>query len=175
IVEETLHITFLENKPNFAESGPSWLFDIDTLTKSMNYNPVVAGNHSNGSACTKSCDNASKARVEIVPDKDYILLPLLTQDLLFSSSSKDSPNAGFKPLGEEERRMLKFQRKKVDSTVNTASINDNAVDENIVYGCEDDPNMPNLEEIVYLDDDEDVVAEADGNGYPRKGQKSKPK
>ncbi|GKD28136.1 putative ribonuclease H-like domain-containing protein, partial [Tanacetum coccineum] len=35
----------------------------------------------------------------------------------------------------------------------------NVVDENIVYGCVDDPNMPNLEEIVYSDDD-DVDAEA---------------
>ncbi|GKE85513.1 putative ribonuclease H-like domain-containing protein, partial [Tanacetum coccineum] len=59
------------------------------------------------------------------------------------------------------RRSLKFQRHKVDSIVNTASINDNVVDENIVYGCEDDPNMPNLEEIVYSDDDEDFGAEAD--------------
>ncbi|GJR36577.1 retrovirus-related pol polyprotein from transposon TNT 1-94 [Tanacetum coccineum] len=25
-------------------SGPNWLFDIDALTKSMNYKPVVAGN-----------------------------------------------------------------------------------------------------------------------------------
>ncbi|GJX16807.1 hypothetical protein Tco_0217639, partial [Tanacetum coccineum] len=41
----------------------------------------------------------------------------------------------------------------VISTVNTASIKDNAVDENIVYGCADDLNMPNLEEIVYSDDD----------------------
>ncbi|GKA04919.1 putative ribonuclease H-like domain-containing protein [Tanacetum coccineum] len=47
IVEETLHITFLENKPNVAGSGPTWLFDIDTLTKSMNYKPVIAGNQSN--------------------------------------------------------------------------------------------------------------------------------
>nr|GEV93106.1 retrovirus-related Pol polyprotein from transposon TNT 1-94 [Tanacetum cinerariifolium] len=30
-----------------------------------------------------------------------------------------------------------------------------------VYGCIDDLNMPNLEEIVYSDDDEDVGAEAD--------------
>nr|GFB37817.1 hypothetical protein [Tanacetum cinerariifolium] len=47
------------------------------------------------------------------------------------------------------------------STVNTASIKDNDVDKNIVYGCADDPNMSNLEEIVYSDDDEDVGAEAD--------------
>nr|GFB30793.1 retrovirus-related Pol polyprotein from transposon TNT 1-94 [Tanacetum cinerariifolium] len=31
IVQETLHINFLENKPNVAGSGPTWLFDIDTV------------------------------------------------------------------------------------------------------------------------------------------------
>nr|GEX89038.1 ribonuclease H-like domain-containing protein [Tanacetum cinerariifolium] len=40
IVQETLHINFLENKPNVARSEPQWLFDIDTLTKFMNYQPV---------------------------------------------------------------------------------------------------------------------------------------
>nr|GFC88814.1 hypothetical protein [Tanacetum cinerariifolium] len=42
-----------------------------------------------------------------VPDKDYLLLPLWTQDPLFSSSSKDSPSDGFKPLGEEEKKDAK--------------------------------------------------------------------
>ncbi|GKA96709.1 hypothetical protein Tco_0818804 [Tanacetum coccineum] len=51
----------------------------------------------------------------------------------------------------------------ISSTVNTASIEDNAVDENIVYGCANDPNMPNLEEIDYSNDDEGVGAEADMN------------
>ncbi|GKB26682.1 hypothetical protein Tco_0866083 [Tanacetum coccineum] len=46
-------------------------------------------------------------------------------------------------------------------TVNAASIEDNAVDENIVYGCADDLNMPELEDIVYSYDDEDVGAKAD--------------
>ncbi|GJS55436.1 ribonuclease H-like domain-containing protein [Tanacetum coccineum] len=32
-VEENLHITFFENKPNVAESGPDWLFDIDLQRK----------------------------------------------------------------------------------------------------------------------------------------------
>ncbi|GJW02963.1 putative ribonuclease H-like domain-containing protein [Tanacetum coccineum] len=80
IVEETLHITFLENKSNVAGSGPEWLFDIDTLTKSMNYEPVVARNQSNGIAGTKACENAGKARVETLSSKNYILLPFLTQD-----------------------------------------------------------------------------------------------
>ncbi|GKC11231.1 putative ribonuclease H-like domain-containing protein [Tanacetum coccineum] len=51
-VEENLHINFLENKPNVAGSGLEWLFDIDSLTKSMNYEPVTAGNQTNGDAET---------------------------------------------------------------------------------------------------------------------------
>nr|GEV26818.1 hypothetical protein [Tanacetum cinerariifolium] len=185
MVEETLHVTFLENKPNVARSGPTWLFDIDTRTKSMNYKPVVTGNQSNGST--------GKARVETVPDKDYIILPLWTQDPLFSSSSKDSPDDGFKPLREEEKKDVEDPENKdnevlcteeprvnqekdanVNSTnnintfsptANAASTKDNTVDENIVYGCANDPNMPNLEEIFYLDDDEDVGAEADMTNF----------
>nr|GEV41627.1 retrovirus-related Pol polyprotein from transposon TNT 1-94 [Tanacetum cinerariifolium] len=41
-VEENLHIRFLEDKPSIAGNGPKWLSDIDVLTKSMNYVPVVA-------------------------------------------------------------------------------------------------------------------------------------
>nr|GEZ09857.1 ribonuclease H-like domain-containing protein [Tanacetum cinerariifolium] len=96
IVEETLHITFLENKPNVVGSGPTWLFDIDTVTKSINYKPIVAGNQSNGSAGVKT-----------EPEKDYILLPLWTQDLLISFSFKDSPGDGFKPSGDEENKDAK--------------------------------------------------------------------
>nr|GEW85404.1 ribonuclease H-like domain-containing protein [Tanacetum cinerariifolium] len=50
IVQETLHINFLEKQPNVIGSGPTWLFDIDTLTHFMNYQPVVAGNQPNYSA-----------------------------------------------------------------------------------------------------------------------------
>nr|GEW02962.1 hypothetical protein [Tanacetum cinerariifolium] len=46
-VEENLHITFLENKPMTAGDGPEWLFNIDALSKSMNYAPVFAGTNSN--------------------------------------------------------------------------------------------------------------------------------
>ncbi|GJW63059.1 hypothetical protein Tco_0114943 [Tanacetum coccineum] len=44
-------------------------FDIDALTKSMNYKPVVAGNQSNGNAGTKACDDSGKQEMETVPDK----------------------------------------------------------------------------------------------------------
>nr|GEV84843.1 retrovirus-related Pol polyprotein from transposon TNT 1-94 [Tanacetum cinerariifolium] len=43
-VEEKLHIKFLENKPLITRDGTKWLFDIDTLTESMNCVPVSALN-----------------------------------------------------------------------------------------------------------------------------------
>nr|GEX77048.1 hypothetical protein [Tanacetum cinerariifolium] len=42
MVEENLHIEFLENKPMIEGNGPKWLFDIDSLTQSINYVPVAA-------------------------------------------------------------------------------------------------------------------------------------
>ncbi|GJQ99339.1 putative ribonuclease H-like domain-containing protein [Tanacetum coccineum] len=51
----------------------------------------------------------------------------------------------------------------VSLTVSVPDIKNIVVDENIVYGCIDDPNMPNLDEIIYSDDDEEVGAEADIN------------
>nr|GEU96833.1 putative ribonuclease H-like domain-containing protein [Tanacetum cinerariifolium] len=45
-VKENLHIEFLKNKPIVAAVGPEWLFDIDMLTKSMNYVPVIADKES---------------------------------------------------------------------------------------------------------------------------------
>ncbi|GKE92671.1 putative ribonuclease H-like domain-containing protein [Tanacetum coccineum] len=35
-VQENLHIGFLENKPMIEGNGPKWLFDLDSLTQSMN-------------------------------------------------------------------------------------------------------------------------------------------
>nr|GEW48383.1 copia protein [Tanacetum cinerariifolium] len=67
LVQETLHIIFLENKPNVAGSGPTWLFDIDTLTKTMSYQPVTAGNQSNLSACVQEQFDAEKAGEENDP------------------------------------------------------------------------------------------------------------
>ncbi|GJW23023.1 hypothetical protein Tco_0033645 [Tanacetum coccineum] len=75
IVEENMHVKFNENTPTMARSGPNWMFDTDALTKTMNYQRVIAGNQTDGSASTKASNDAGKARVETVPGKDYILLP----------------------------------------------------------------------------------------------------
>nr|GEZ62916.1 hypothetical protein [Tanacetum cinerariifolium] len=49
-VEENLHIGFLENKHMIVGNGPKWLFDIYSLTQSINYVPVAVGKISNESA-----------------------------------------------------------------------------------------------------------------------------
>nr|GEW48252.1 hypothetical protein [Tanacetum cinerariifolium] len=64
IVQKTLHINFLENKHNVAWIGPTWMFDIDTLTKSMNYQPVVAGNQPNDNACIKENLDADPQNID---------------------------------------------------------------------------------------------------------------
>ncbi|GKB74340.1 putative ribonuclease H-like domain-containing protein, partial [Tanacetum coccineum] len=59
-VEENVHITFLENKPNVAGNGLDWLFDIDLLTNSMNYEPIITGNQTNKNAEDAVADDAGK-------------------------------------------------------------------------------------------------------------------
>ncbi|GJY34802.1 putative ribonuclease H-like domain-containing protein [Tanacetum coccineum] len=88
-VEENLHINFLENKPNVAGTGPNWMFDIDTLTMSMNYQPVSAGNQTNGNAGTKANIDVGQAGKKTVPGPQYVLLPFLTSDSQGPKSSED--------------------------------------------------------------------------------------
>nr|GFD25691.1 ribonuclease H-like domain-containing protein [Tanacetum cinerariifolium] len=57
-VEENPHVDFLENKLIEKGVGPNWLFDIDTLTNSMNYVPVVvAGTSSTNISGTKDVES----------------------------------------------------------------------------------------------------------------------
>nr|GEV69442.1 ribonuclease H-like domain-containing protein [Tanacetum cinerariifolium] len=86
IVQETLHINFLENQPNVAMSSPTWLFDIDTLTQSMNYQPVVARNQPNFSAGIQKNLTASTSGKESESVQQYVLL------LLWSTGFKDPQN-----------------------------------------------------------------------------------
>nr|GEX67428.1 hypothetical protein [Tanacetum cinerariifolium] len=73
-VEENLHVDFLENKLIEKGAGPNWLFDIDTLTNSMNYVPVVvAGTSSTNTSGTK--DVASQDVKKDVSYLRYIALP----------------------------------------------------------------------------------------------------
>ncbi|GJU03784.1 putative ribonuclease H-like domain-containing protein [Tanacetum coccineum] len=80
-VEENLHIGFLENKPMIEGNGPKWLFDIDSLTQSMNYVLVTAGTISNDSVGTLDEIN-----------QDCIVMPILKDTSYFDSPTKDVDN-----------------------------------------------------------------------------------
>ncbi|GJR92433.1 putative ribonuclease H-like domain-containing protein [Tanacetum coccineum] len=137
IVEENLHVQFSENTPNIAGS-------------------------------TKACDDVGKDRMETVHGKDYILLPMWPE----KKDIEDPENENSEAPSTEESRVNQEKDASVNSTntintvsptVNTIGNKDNVIDENIVYGCDNDPNMPESEDIVYSDNDEDVGGEADIN------------
>ncbi|GJV99871.1 putative ribonuclease H-like domain-containing protein [Tanacetum coccineum] len=134
-------------------SGPDWLFDIDALTRTINYEPIVACTQSNGFAGTKASDNAGQARKETKPIKDYIFLPLWTVDPPFSQDPKSSRDDGFKLIDV----------RKYSSTVNTASIEVNFVGGKTSIELLVDLKMHALEDysIFDLSNDEDDGAEAD--------------
>ncbi|GJS35966.1 hypothetical protein Tco_0534348 [Tanacetum coccineum] len=103
IVEETLNIKFLENAPNVIGNGTYWLYDVDSLSKSMNYVPVVTGNQTNGIAGTRDNIIAGQAEKKTEPEKEYILIPICTTDQLISQGPKDSDvDAGVKPTKEKQ-------------------------------------------------------------------------
>ncbi|GJX15993.1 putative ribonuclease H-like domain-containing protein [Tanacetum coccineum] len=86
-VEENLHINFLENKPNVAGSRPDWLFNIDLLTNSMNYEPVTVGNQTNKNVGIKDNVDAYYWLGNLLMADDFPTDPLMpdledTTDLL---------------------------------------------------------------------------------------------
>ncbi|GJS45768.1 ribonuclease H-like domain-containing protein [Tanacetum coccineum] len=78
-VEDNLHIRFLEDKHIIEGDGPKWLFDIDVLTKSMNYVPVVS-------------------------DTDHFGPPPVMVVLLFDSSSKNASNDEPQPFSDAGKK-----------------------------------------------------------------------
>nr|GEU70478.1 hypothetical protein [Tanacetum cinerariifolium] len=196
IVQETLHVKFLENKHNVTGSGPTWLFDIDSLTKTMNYQLVTAGNQSNPCAGFQDKFDAENTREEI--DQQYVLFPVWSSG--FSNSQNTDGDVVFD--GKEP----KFDEKKPESEVNVSpsssaqsrkqddktkkeakgkspQISLNSTNTFSVVGpsnatdspthrkssfidtsqLPDDLDMPELEDITYSDDEDDVGAEADFN------------
>ncbi|GKB70525.1 putative ribonuclease H-like domain-containing protein [Tanacetum coccineum] len=124
IVEENLHVQFSENTSNIAGSRPNWIFDIDVLTNSMNYKPVVAGNLS-----------------MVMQEQKHVLIHSK------GFSSEDPGNESGNPIEGKDSELPKV----------------NAVNPKTSIELPNDPNMPELEDIVYSDDDEDVGAKADMN------------
>ncbi|GJZ33011.1 retrovirus-related pol polyprotein from transposon TNT 1-94 [Tanacetum coccineum] len=103
-VEENLHINFLENKPNVAGKGPNWLFDLDYLTDSMNYQPVRSENQANKTAGPKEANHsagtqdnveAGNSEIEADPAQDYFVLPIYSS-YTSTDKSSEAKNEGVK-------------------------------------------------------------------------------
>nr|GEU87407.1 putative ribonuclease H-like domain-containing protein [Tanacetum cinerariifolium] len=204
-VQETLHVNFLENKPNVAGSGPTWLFDIDTLTKTMNYQPVTARNQSNPSAGVQEQFYAEKGGEE--SDQQYVFFPPESEVNVSPRSSAQlkkhddktkreakgkSPVeslTGYRNLSAELEDFSDNSINEVNAAgtlVHTVgqfspnSINTFSADgplnvaASLTHGKSscidasqypDDPDMLELEDITYSNDDDNVGAEADFNNF----------
>nr|GFA96694.1 putative ribonuclease H-like domain-containing protein [Tanacetum cinerariifolium] len=60
IVQDSLHVNCMENKLNVAGYGLAWLFDIDSLTRTMNYHPVIIENQTNSHAGFQDTEKAGE-------------------------------------------------------------------------------------------------------------------
>ncbi|GJY56172.1 putative ribonuclease H-like domain-containing protein, partial [Tanacetum coccineum] len=125
-VEENLHINFLENKPNVAGKGPNWLFDVDYLTDSMNYQPVTAKNKANKTAGPKEANHsagtqdnidAGNSEIEAEPAQEYFVLPVWSSytSTVKSSEAKNGdvkpnedtgPKTNTEPTNQEDQAFL---------------------------------------------------------------------
>ncbi|GJT29462.1 hypothetical protein Tco_0909737 [Tanacetum coccineum] len=136
-------------------------FNSRTRIVEENLHVQFSENTPNIAGSTKACDDAGKARMET-----------------------SSPDAGFKPSGDDEKKVTKEPRKvggdsrkdsegndqeKEDNFNNTNTVNVASTNEVNVVGAKtsielpDDSNTPELEDIIYSDDDEDFGVEADMN------------
>ncbi|GJX35414.1 retrovirus-related pol polyprotein from transposon TNT 1-94 [Tanacetum coccineum] len=135
IVEENLHIRFSESTPNVARSGPDWLFDIDALTRTINYEPIIADPKSSQDDGSKPSSDDGK-KVDEDPRKD---------NKCNDQEKEDNVNS--------------------TNNANAASTNKvNVVGEKPSIELPDDLNMPDLEDYSILnfsrdDEDDDVVAD----------------
>ncbi|GKE01913.1 hypothetical protein Tco_1389896 [Tanacetum coccineum] len=118
IVEETLNIRFLENTPNVIGNGPDWLFDVDSLSISMNYVPVGAGNKTNGIAGTK--DNI------IAGSKDYEgdagMKPIEVDENEASDKSRKHDQEARSESERIYQREMQTEHSNITNGINTVSI-----------------------------------------------------
>nr|GEY85680.1 ribonuclease H-like domain-containing protein [Tanacetum cinerariifolium] len=128
------HINFKTMNKLVKGSGPTWLFDIDTLTKTMNYQPVTAGNQTNPSAGVQEQFDAENAKED-------------SKKLEFKGR-KPKPEVYVSPSSSAQSKKHDDKTKK------------EAKGKSLVESLTGYRNLK-LEDITYSDDEEDVGAEAD--------------
>nr|GEU32565.1 putative ribonuclease H-like domain-containing protein [Tanacetum cinerariifolium] len=136
-VEENLHVDFLENKAIENGAGPNLLFDIDSLTNSMNYVPVVVtGTNSTNFSGTKEAVGQNMKK-DVSSLRNIALLNWFHEAHLESSqdacnvdapesSGNSNPTAtSTNPLADHmETLAVKTLIPTVSSPISTACLND---------------------------------------------------
>nr|GEW23631.1 hypothetical protein [Tanacetum cinerariifolium] len=157
IVQKTLHVNFLENKTNVAGSGPTWLFDIDSLTRTMNYQLVTIGNKTNPSVGFQDKFDAEKPREEI--DQQY------EPDF---DAKKPESEVNVSPSSSAQSRKQDDKTKKeakgkspVESFTGYKDLS--AEFEDYSNNIVNEVNAAELEDITYSDDEDNVGVETDFN------------
>nr|GEX03587.1 reverse transcriptase domain-containing protein [Tanacetum cinerariifolium] len=174
IVQETLDVNFLENKPNVTGSGPTWFFDIDTLTKTMNYQPVTTGNQSNHSAGFQDKLDVEKAGEEIdqqyepefdekKPESEVNVSPSKFED--FSDDSINEVNATGTLVPAVGQLSLNSTNTFSAASPSNAAASPTHGKSSCIDASQlpDDPHMPKLEGVTYSDDEDNVGTEVDFN------------
>ncbi|GKD49256.1 putative ribonuclease H-like domain-containing protein [Tanacetum coccineum] len=123
-VEESLHIRFLEDKPIVAGDRPKWLFDINVLTKSMNYVLVVVGTNSNDFADTEESIGAGHSSKETESSQDYILMPLWKDGVNKESGIDDQERP---ENSTQDVNVAGLSINTASTNVNTSSLNINTI------------------------------------------------
>ncbi|GJT44770.1 putative ribonuclease H-like domain-containing protein [Tanacetum coccineum] len=106
-VEENLHVNFLENKPNVAGQEPNWLFDFDSLTNSINYQP-------------QSVD-AGQSEEKNVSTQQYIVFPLWSS-ISSSYKSSDENDTTDNSAEKEATKQLVAVRKEFEAQCNRQNL-----------------------------------------------------
>nr|GEU61402.1 uncharacterized mitochondrial protein AtMg00810-like [Tanacetum cinerariifolium] len=144
-----------------SRSRPTWLFDIDTLTKSMNYQPVITGNQPNSS--TDHQNTNDDATFEVKEPKFEVKKPESQVHVSPSSSVKTKKRDDKTTRESKGKSLVEFATGPSNTTVSLTIGKSSYVDPS---QYPDDPNMPALEDITYSDDKEDVGFE--DLDYPNK-------
>nr|GEY74754.1 hypothetical protein [Tanacetum cinerariifolium] len=126
-----------------SRSGPTWLFDIDTLTKSLNYQLVIAGNQPNPSADPQNTDDDTTFKVK-EPESAVHVSP--------SSSAKTKKHDDKTNKEAKGKSLVELSTGFRNLSEEFEDFSDNNINE---------VNAATLEDITYSDDEEDVDAEAD--------------
>ncbi|GJQ89290.1 putative ribonuclease H-like domain-containing protein [Tanacetum coccineum] len=138
---KTPYELFRENKPMIEGTGPKWLFDIDSLTQSMNYVPVSAGTVSNVSAGTSEENSQECIVMPIWKDTSYFDSPTENVDNGEPKTADDAQKQDEDGLNNENAEQERFSDDSsskdvnaVGQQVNTASpdVNTGSLELNVV-------------------------------------------